>query len=39
MFNCRITLDDTVGAVALALLFIAGSWLIYGVGMPGTEGL
>lgn len=34
-----LSFADVIGAVALALIFVAGVWIAYGTGLPGTEGL
>lgn len=34
-----VGLADAVGAVALAVLLIAGLWIACGTGLPGMEGL
>lgn len=39
MRDLDIRFEDVVGVIAIALLFAAGLWLAYGVGLPTVEGL
>ena len=37
MPDLHVEIEDVFGVVALALMFVAGVWLAYGVGMPMAE--